>query len=120
MSFRALELLHVNLCGPMKVPSRGGKRYVLVIVDDYSRFTWTLFSTSKDEAFENSLVFLKKTEKKVGHSMVSLRSDHGKEFENSSFIDIVINMVLIIIFLPQNTSTEWNGRAQKSNSRRHD
>jgi len=96
---RPLELLHVDFCGPMRIPSRGGNRYILVIVDDYSRFTWTLFSTSKDEAFENSLVFLKKTEKKVGHSMVSLRSDHGKEFENSSFIDIVINMVLITIFL---------------------
>jgi len=36
---RPLELLHVDLCGPMRVTSRGGKRYVLVIVDDYSRFT---------------------------------------------------------------------------------
>ena len=34
-----LELLHVDLCGPMKITSRGGKRYVLVIVNDYSRFT---------------------------------------------------------------------------------
>ena len=53
---------------------------MLVIVDDYSRFTWTLFLTSKDEAFENFLVFLKKTERKVRHSLVSVRSDHGKEF----------------------------------------
>jgi len=82
-----LELLHVDWCGPMRVPSRGGKRYVLVIVDDYSHFTWTLILTSKDEAFENFLVFLKKTEKRVGHSLVNLSSDHGKEFENSCFID---------------------------------
>jgi len=71
----------------MRVPSRGGKKYVLVIVDDYSCFTWTLFLISKDEAFENFRVFLRKTEKRVGHSLVSLKSDHGKEFENSSFID---------------------------------
>ena len=82
-----LELLHVDLCGPMRVTSRGGKRYVLVIVDDYFNFTCTLFLTSKDEAFENFLAFLKKIEKRVGHSLVSLRYDHGKEFENSSFID---------------------------------
>ena len=60
---------------------------MLVIVDDYSRFIWTVFLTSKDQPFENFLVFLKKTEKRVGHLLVSLRSDHGKEFENSSFID---------------------------------
>jgi len=42
---------------------------------------------SKDEFFDKFLVFLKKTEKKVGHSLVSLRYDHGKEFENSCLID---------------------------------
>ena len=49
---RPLEMLHVDLGGPMKITSRGGKRYVLMIVDDYSRFTWTLFLASKDETFE--------------------------------------------------------------------
>ena len=34
-----LKMLHADLCGPMRITSRGGKRYVLVIVDDYSRFT---------------------------------------------------------------------------------
>ena len=81
-----LELLHVDLFGPLRITSRGGKRYVFVIVDDYSRFTWTLFLTSKDESFEKFLVLLKKVEKRVGHSLVSLRSDHGKEFENPSCI----------------------------------
>ena len=79
-------MLHVDLCGPMRITSRGGKRYVLVIVDDYSRFTWTLFLASKDETSEKFLVFLKRTKKRVRHSLVSLRSDHGKEFENLSFI----------------------------------
>ena len=46
----------------------------------------TLFLASKDKSFEKFLVLLKKIEKRVGHSLVSLRSDHGKEFENSSFI----------------------------------
>jgi len=38
-TIRPLELLHVDLCGPIRITSRGGKRYVLVVVDDYSRFT---------------------------------------------------------------------------------
>ena len=71
----------------MRITSRGGKRHVFVIVDDYSHFTWTLFLASKDESFEKFLMLLKKIKKTVGHSLVSLRSDHGKEFENSSFIE---------------------------------
>jgi len=59
-TFRPLELLHVDLCGTMRITSRGGKRYVFVIVDDYSHFTWTLFLASKDESFEKFLVPLKK------------------------------------------------------------
>nr|GFA83426.1 retrovirus-related Pol polyprotein from transposon TNT 1-94 [Tanacetum cinerariifolium] len=48
-SKRRLQLLHMDLCGPMRVASINGKRYVLVIVDDYSRYTWTYFLRSKDE-----------------------------------------------------------------------
>nr|GEV93016.1 putative reverse transcriptase domain-containing protein [Tanacetum cinerariifolium] len=44
-----LNLLHMDLCGPMRVASINGKKYILVIVDDYSRHTWTLFLRSKDE-----------------------------------------------------------------------
>nr|GFA99446.1 hypothetical protein [Tanacetum cinerariifolium] len=46
-SKRRLQLLHMDLCGPMRVASINGKRYVLVIVDDYSKYTWTHFLRSK-------------------------------------------------------------------------
>ncbi|GJU73895.1 retrovirus-related pol polyprotein from transposon TNT 1-94 [Tanacetum coccineum] len=42
-SKRRLNLLHMDLCGPMRVESINGKKYILVIIDDYSRYTWTLF-----------------------------------------------------------------------------
>nr|GEU55257.1 hypothetical protein [Tanacetum cinerariifolium] len=51
-SKRRLNLLHMGLCGPMRVASIDGKKYILVIVDDYSRYTWTLFLRSKDETPE--------------------------------------------------------------------
>nr|GEX04188.1 reverse transcriptase domain-containing protein [Tanacetum cinerariifolium] len=51
-SNKPLYLLHMDLCGPMHVESINGKRYVLVVVDDYSRYTWVFFLHSKDEAFE--------------------------------------------------------------------
>nr|GEZ41037.1 hypothetical protein [Tanacetum cinerariifolium] len=47
-----LQLLHMDLCGPMRVASINVKRYVLVIVDDYSRYTWTHFLRSKEETPE--------------------------------------------------------------------
>nr|GEX50960.1 retrovirus-related Pol polyprotein from transposon TNT 1-94 [Tanacetum cinerariifolium] len=58
-SKRWLQLLHTDLCGPMRVTSINGKRYVLVIVDDYSRYTWTHFLRSKDETPEVLIDFLR-------------------------------------------------------------
>ncbi|GJZ60173.1 ribonuclease H-like domain-containing protein [Tanacetum coccineum] len=47
-----LELLHMDLCGPMRVASINGKKYILVIVDDFSIYTWVYFLRSKDETPE--------------------------------------------------------------------
>ncbi|GJZ93744.1 retrovirus-related pol polyprotein from transposon TNT 1-94, partial [Tanacetum coccineum] len=69
-----LSLLHMNLCGPMRVASVNGKKYIIVIVDDYSRFTWVKFLRSKDEAPDFIIKFLKMIqigishEKSVAHS----------------------------------------------------
>ena len=82
---KPLELIHMDLCGPMRVQSRSGKLYVLVIVDDYSRYTWTIFLHSKNETFEEFTCFAKKIQKSSGHQLIHLRSDHGTEFENQKF-----------------------------------
>nr|GEU36958.1 retrovirus-related Pol polyprotein from transposon TNT 1-94 [Tanacetum cinerariifolium] len=58
-SKRWLQLLHMDLCGPMWVESINGKKYILVIVDDYSRCTWTHFLRSKDETPEVLIDFLR-------------------------------------------------------------
>nr|GFA52008.1 retrovirus-related Pol polyprotein from transposon TNT 1-94 [Tanacetum cinerariifolium] len=59
-SQQRLHLLHMDLCGPMIIAGINGKRYVLVIVDDYSRYTWVHFLRSKDEAPEVIIKFLKR------------------------------------------------------------
>ncbi|GJT94965.1 retrovirus-related pol polyprotein from transposon TNT 1-94, partial [Tanacetum coccineum] len=59
-SKQRLHLLHMGLCGPIRVESINGKRYVLVIVDDYSRYTRVHYLISKDEAPEGIKTFLKK------------------------------------------------------------
>jgi transposase InsO family protein len=45
------ELLHMDLVGPARVRSAGGKWYVLVVVDDYSRYVWVFFLEDKGETF---------------------------------------------------------------------
>ncbi|GKF82107.1 retrovirus-related pol polyprotein from transposon TNT 1-94 [Tanacetum coccineum] len=54
-----LHTLHMDLCGPMRVQGINGKKYILVIVDDYSRFIWVKFLRSKDETPEFVINFLK-------------------------------------------------------------
>ncbi|GJY60090.1 retrovirus-related pol polyprotein from transposon TNT 1-94 [Tanacetum coccineum] len=79
---RCLELLHMDLFGPPAVRSYGGNRYTLVIVDDYSRYTWTRFLKDKTEAFDQFKIFSRKIQNQLGCSIVSIRTSHGREFDN--------------------------------------
>ncbi|GJV48872.1 retrovirus-related pol polyprotein from transposon TNT 1-94 [Tanacetum coccineum] len=79
---RYLELLYMDLFGPTSVWSYGGNRYTLVIVDDYSRYTWTRFLKDKTEAFDQFKIFSRKIQNQLGCSIVSIRIDHGREFDN--------------------------------------
>ncbi|GKA24038.1 retrovirus-related pol polyprotein from transposon TNT 1-94 [Tanacetum coccineum] len=79
---RCIELLHMDLFGPSTVQSYGGNRYTLVIVDDYSRYTWTRFLKNKTEAFDQFKIFSKKIQNQLGCTIVSIRTDHGREFDN--------------------------------------
>jgi hypothetical protein len=51
MTERPCELLHMDLVGPARVRSTGGKWYVLVVVDNYSRYAWVFFFEEKGETF---------------------------------------------------------------------
>ncbi|GJW31061.1 retrovirus-related pol polyprotein from transposon TNT 1-94 [Tanacetum coccineum] len=79
---RCLELLHMDLFSPSIVRSYGGNRYTLVIVDDYSRCTWTRFLKDKTEAFDQFEIFSRKIQNQLGCFIVSIRTDHGREFYN--------------------------------------
>ncbi|GJU90878.1 retrovirus-related pol polyprotein from transposon TNT 1-94 [Tanacetum coccineum] len=81
-SKQRLHLLHMDLCGPMRIASINGKRYVLVIVDDYSRYTWVHFLRSKDEAPEVIKTFLKRITVLLQSPVIIIRTDNGTEFKN--------------------------------------
>nr|GEX83015.1 retrovirus-related Pol polyprotein from transposon TNT 1-94 [Tanacetum cinerariifolium] len=83
-SNKPLYLLHMDLCGPMRVESINGKRYVLVVVDDYSRYTWVFFLHSKDEASDVIISFIKKTQVNLQLQVQRVRTDNGMEFKNKT------------------------------------
>ncbi|GJU19731.1 retrovirus-related pol polyprotein from transposon TNT 1-94, partial [Tanacetum coccineum] len=83
-SKRRLQLLHMDLCGPMRVESINGKKYVLVIVDDYSKYTWTHFLRSKDETPEVLIDFLKLVQRGLYAQVRTIRTDKGTKFLNKT------------------------------------
>nr|GFA94447.1 hypothetical protein [Tanacetum cinerariifolium] len=83
-SKKRLQLLHMNLCGPMRVASINGKRYVLVIIDDYSRYTWTYFLRSKDETPKVLIDFLTLVQRGLHAQVRIVRTEKGTKFLNKT------------------------------------
>nr|GFA68618.1 putative ribonuclease H-like domain-containing protein [Tanacetum cinerariifolium] len=77
-----LHTIHMDLCGPMRVPSINGKKYILVIVDDYSRFTWVKFLRSKDETLEIVIKFLKQIHISLNKTVRYICTDNGTKLVN--------------------------------------
>nr|GFA33402.1 retrovirus-related Pol polyprotein from transposon TNT 1-94 [Tanacetum cinerariifolium] len=70
-----LSLLHMDLCGPMRAESINKKRYVLVIVDDYTRFRWVRFLRTKDETHVVFEKFLKNSQLALKATIHTVRID---------------------------------------------
>ncbi|GJR96727.1 retrovirus-related pol polyprotein from transposon TNT 1-94 [Tanacetum coccineum] len=79
-----LYLLHMDLCGPMRVASVNGKIYILFIVDDYSRFTWMKFQASNDEALDFVIKFLKMIQVRLNAAIRNIRTENRTEFVNQT------------------------------------
>ncbi|GJZ09183.1 retrovirus-related pol polyprotein from transposon TNT 1-94 [Tanacetum coccineum] len=83
-NLEVLNTLHMDLCGPMRVQTINGKKYILVIVDDYSRFTWVKFLRSKDETPTVVIKFLKQIQVGLNKTVRCIRTDNGTEFVNKT------------------------------------
>jgi len=82
---RPLELLHMDLFGPSRTMSLHDNYYGLVIVDNYSLFTWTLFVATKIETYHDFKKFAKVIQNEKNCGISSIKSDHGEEFQNEKF-----------------------------------
>jgi transposase InsO family protein len=71
--------------GPSRVRSMGGKWYVLVIVDNYSRYSWVFFLESKDEVFDHFWSLSLRLNNEHPNYLKAIHSDNGTEFKNASF-----------------------------------
>lgn len=89
-TFRAtkpLELLHADLCGPISPSTIANNKYVFVIIDDFSRYMWTILMKEKGEAFEKFKTFRQLVEKELEKEIKTLRTDRGGEFTSREFND---------------------------------
>ena len=80
-----LQLVHVDICGPMTTPFVLGSRYFLLFVDDFSRKTWVYFLKKKSDAFPVFQKLKPLVEKESGKSIITLRSDNVGEFCSNAF-----------------------------------
>ncbi|GJU20031.1 retrovirus-related pol polyprotein from transposon TNT 1-94 [Tanacetum coccineum] len=82
-----LHTLHIDLCRPLRVQSINGKKYILVIVDDYSRFTWVKFLRSKDETLAFVINLLKQLQVGLNKTVRFVWTDNGTESVNKDLTD---------------------------------
>ena len=75
----------MDLFGPSRTSSLGGKHYSLVTVDDYSRFTWIMFLAHKYETFSSFTKLCHKIQNEKGFLITNIRTDHGRELQNEKF-----------------------------------
>ncbi|GJR76495.1 putative ribonuclease H-like domain-containing protein [Tanacetum coccineum] len=111
---KPLFMLHMDLFGPTFVSSLMHKKYCLVVIDDYSRFTWVFFLTTKDETSEILKNFIKEIENLVDKKLKIIMSDNGTEFKNKVMDDFCREKGIKREYSVANTPQQ-NGVAERRN-----
>ncbi|KAJ9552644.1 hypothetical protein OSB04_016689 [Centaurea solstitialis] len=87
-----LDMIHMDLHGPTRTESLTRKKYMLVLVDEFSRFTWLEFLRANSDAADRIIAFIKRIQVLLGRRVKKLRSDNETEFRNAklqSFLEDV-------------------------------
>ncbi|KAL9235087.1 hypothetical protein vseg_009883 [Gypsophila vaccaria] len=111
---KPLQLIHSDICGPIKPASHSDKRYILTFIDDFTRKTWIYFLNQKSEAFVSFKNYKTRVEKEACEFITCLKTDRGGEFTSNEFEDFCtsqgIARQLTASFTPQQ-----NGVAERKN-----
>ena len=109
-----LERIHMDLCGPIQVPSADGFKYFITFTDEYSRYSWVAFLQSKHAVFETFRNFQALVETQTQRKIRGIRSDNGTEFNNQEFIAYLKNAGIQIQRSAPDTQAQ-NGIAERLN-----
>lgn len=111
---KQLQLVHSDLCGPIKPASNSDKRYIISFIDNFSRKTWVYFLHEKPKAFIAFKNFKACVEKEIGAHITCLRTDRGGEFNSNEFVEFCkaqgTSRQLTAAYTPQQ-----NGVAERKN-----
>jgi hypothetical protein len=101
----------MDLFAPIDYISTGGNKYGIIIVDDYSRFTWVFILQDKDETQEVLKIFLKRAQNKFDVKVNRIRNDNDTEFKNTQVEDYLNEEGIKHEFSPPplHSSTKWGG-----------
>jgi transposase InsO family protein len=108
------QLLHMGTVGPSRVRSMGSKWYILVIIDDYSRYSWVFFLESKDQVFEHFRLLTLRLNNEHPSCLKAIRSDNRTEFRNASFNEFCLEHVIDQQFFTPRISQQ-NGVMERKN-----
>lgn len=113
-SSEALELIHTDICGPMRVQSLSGSKYFATFVDDKTRYCEIVFLKNKSDIFEKFVEFKSRVEKQTGKKIKIVRSDNGREYLNNKFKEF-FRLEGIVHQLTADYTPEQNGVAERFN-----
>lgn len=108
------DVIHTDICGPMKVMSKGKKRYFITFTDEYSGYTWTRFLSTKSEAYEKFKDFHAFFKNQFQTSIKILKSDQGGEYESNKFKQFCIDNGILQRFTDGYASYQ-SGTAERKN-----
>jgi transposase InsO family protein len=111
---RPLKMLHIDLFGHIVYICIGSNKYGLVIIDDYSHFTWVFFLQDKGETQELLKKFLKRVQNEFDAKVKRIRSDNGTEIKNTQVEDYLDEEGIKHEFLAPYTPQQ-NGVAKRKN-----
>jgi hypothetical protein len=111
---KALELVHDDICGPVKPATPGGRSYFLLLIDDATRYMWVVLLTAKSEASSAIKRIQASVEKECGRKLRVLRTDNGGEFTAAEFATYCADEGITRHFLAPYTPQQ-NGVVERRN-----